>query len=79
MIEFPLFPRKDIDNYDRKIMNEEYQRKKVKALQREWLREKVMMKELAEDQILQEIEYNLMETEKMLSKLKTVGNLRDLL
>ena len=73
-IQFPKMPRKQLEAHDQYIVDTEYYNKKTKALYRDWEKEKIQMKEFAEEQILNQIEYLIKETENELAKIKTVRN-----
>ena len=71
-MQFPKMTRKELEQYDAFITSQEFYNKRKKALNREWVREKTNMKELAEEQILRQIEEKIAETAKELERLKTV-------
>jgi len=79
ILQFPGIPRKHLEAYDQYIVDNEYHNKKVKALYRDWKKEKQQMKSFAEEQILNQIEYLIKETENELAKLKTVNILKSVL
>jgi hypothetical protein len=72
MIQFPGMPRKQIEIFDQYIVDNEYYNKKVKAIYRDWQKEKIQTKTFAEEQILNQIEYLIQDTEKELARMKTV-------
>jgi hypothetical protein len=71
-LQFPGLGRKELEAFDKYITDNEYYRKKSKALYREWLREKTQMKQFAEEQMLNQIETITQELEKEIARLKTV-------
>ena len=71
-MQFPNLSRKDLDRFDVFITSQEFYNKKKKALNREWVREKTNMKELAEEQTLRQIEEQIAEATRGLERLKTV-------
>lgn len=71
-MQFPKMSRKDLEQYDRFIVSQEFYHKKQKALNREWVREKAHIKELGEEQILRQIEEKIAEAKRELERLKTV-------
>jgi len=71
-MQFPGVSRKELEAFDKYVMNNEYYRKKTKALFREWHREKLQMKQFAEEQILNQVEQITQEIQKEIARLKTV-------
>jgi hypothetical protein len=71
-MQFGKVQRKELDSFDKIVTDQEFRRKRAKALHREWLREKIQMKQFSEDKIISQVEMITKEIENQIARQKTV-------
>jgi hypothetical protein len=74
-MQFGKVPRKELESYDKIITDQEFRRKRTKALHKDWYREKLQMKQFSEDKILSQVELITKEIEQQIARQKTVYHL----
>ena len=71
-LEFPKMTKLEIDNLDNYFSDQKFHKLKKKAIMRDWWQEKLTLKNLAEDQIISQVQKQIDSIALERNRLETV-------